>query len=165
MSGPVILALDLATRFGWCCGELDSGGPEFGGGLFAPEGSKSGAIFGAAFKWTAEMIQTRNVNRVVIEAPLDPRHLGSKTTRATGLRLIGLPAVVEAASYLCGVRDFVEVRADQVRFNIVGRKVKKADAKGLVMAGVKARGFDCEGDDDAADAVAIWLHYCSLKRS
>lgn len=163
MSGPVVLSLDLATRFGWCCGPVDSGEPEFGAQRFAPEGASSAAVFAGAFKWTAEMIQSRKVNRVVMEAPLDPRHLGGRTTRQTGLRLIGLPAVVEAACYLCGVREITEARADKVRFDILGRKVKKAEAKGLVMAGVQARGFDCT-DPDAADALAIWLHACNVMR-
>ena len=163
MSAPVILALDLATRFGWCVGELDSGGPDFGAERFAPEGASSSAVFAGAFKWTAETIQARNVNRVVIEAPLDPRHLGPKTTRDTGLRLIGLPAVVEAACYLCGIRSIHEIRADAVRFKLLGKRVKKAEAKGLVIDGVQARGFDCS-DPDAADALALWLHACSEMR-
>jgi len=163
MSGPVILSLDLATRFGWCVGKLDSGEPEYGAQRFAPEGAPSAAVFAGAFKWTAETIQAHGVNRVVIEAPLDPRHLGPKTTRDTGLRLIGLPAVIEAAAYLCGIRSIHEARADAVRFKLLGRRVKKADAKSLVMAGVQARGFDCT-DPDAADALAIWLHACGEMR-
>jgi hypothetical protein len=159
MSAPVLLALDVATRMGWCLGEIDGNAPTFGALRLAPEGASSSAVFGGAFKWVADTVRVHKVNRIVMEAPLDPRHLGPMTTRATGLRLIGLPAVVEAAAYLCGIHSIHEVRADKVRFDLLGVRVKKANAKGKVMAGVQALGFDCT-DDDAADALALWLHAC-----
>ena len=164
MSGPVILSLDLATRFGWCVGELDSGQPDFGAGHFAPEGSGDDAIFGGAFKWTAEIIQQRKVNRVRIEQPLDPRHLGKMTNRRTFERLYGIPAAVRAACYLCRVYDIEYVPASKVRASLGLKGVKKDQWKERVMWAVQARGFDCH-DNDAADALAIWLHACEVSRT
>lgn len=155
-----ILFLDLATKFGWCEGE-PGGKPIFGSERFAPEGSGSGAVFGGAFKWTFNRCQAFRPRRIVFEAPLDPRHLGPKTTRDTALRLIGLPACVEGAAYLCGVWDVSEARADDIRYFLLAKKVKKAEAKGLVIRKLRELGYDVS-DPDAADALAGWLYACSL---
>lgn len=155
-----ILFLDLATRTGWCEG-VPGGKPTFGSTLFAPEGAGSGAIFGGAFKWLAERCQSTRYRAIYIEAPLDPRHMGNRTTRMVGLRLIGLPAVMEAAAYLCKQYVFEEVRADDVRLTLLGYRPKAAEAKQAVMKGLKALGFDVD-DPDAADALAGWLHVSQI---
>ena len=157
--GPMIMTLDLATRFGFCIGRPGTM-PVFGSDLFAPEKSSSGAIFAGVQKWTAENVQAYNVNEIVYEAPLDPRHL-KKTTRATILRLNGLPACVEGMAHLCKVFAVHEVPAATVRSYLHGKKVRKADAKKLVIDAVQKRGFDCD-DPDAADAIAIWLYRCHI---
>lgn len=164
MSGPVILTLDLATRFGWCVGELDSGSPEFGSGLFAPEKSGDDAIFAGAFKWTVEMLKERNVNRVRIEEPLDPRQMGKFTNRKTFERLYGIPSAVRAACYLCKCYDVAYVPASKVRASLGLKGVKKGEWKERVMWAVQARGFLCD-DNDAADALAIWLYANETFRS
>lgn len=151
-----ILFLDLATRTGWCEG-VPGGEPTYGSTLFAPEGAGSGAIFGGAFKWLAERCQKTRYRKIIIEAPLDPRHMGNRTTRMVGLRLIGLPAVMEAAAYLCKVYDFEEVRADDIRIGLLGHRPVAAKAKQEVMAALNALGYPVS-DPDAADALAGWLH-------
>lgn len=163
MSGPVILTLDLATRFGWCVGELDSGSPEFGSDVFAPDGSGDDAIFAGAFKWTVETMQKHGVNRVRIEEPLDPRQMGKFTNRKTFERLYGIPSAVRAACYLCKCYDVAYVPASKVRADLALKGVKKGEWKQHVMWAVQARGFDCE-DNDAADALAIWLYACKTFR-
>jgi hypothetical protein len=155
-----ILFLDLATKSGFADGEPGKK-PYFGSMRFAPEGAGSGAIFGGCFKWIAERCQTFKPKTIVYEAPLDPRHVGPKTTRDTAMRLIGLPAVVEAAAYLCGVWDVREARADDVRLFLLGMRPKKDEAKRLVMAKLRALGYDVDGPD-AADALAGWLYACSI---
>ncbi len=155
-----ILFLDLATKFGWCEGAPGKE-PTFGSERFAPEGAGSGAVFGGAFKWMAQRCQATAYRQIVIEATLDPRHMGGRTTRDTGLRLIGLPAVIEAAAYLCKVYDFHEARADDIRLFLIGKRPKKAEAKQLVMAKLQALGHDVR-DPDAADALAGWLYSCSI---
>lgn len=165
MDKPAILAMDIATRTGWCYGRLDSGQPDYGSFRVAAEGAKSDDAFAGAFRWVANFMGEHEVNRFVIEATLDPRHLGDKTTRETGIRLIGLAASCRAAARLCGCHTFVEHRADKVRFSILGKRVKKADGKEPILWAVKARGFDCGDDDDAADAVAVWLYDCAQIRS
>lgn len=155
-----LLFLDLATKFGWCEGE-PGGKPIFGSERFAPEGSGSGAVFGGAFKWTFTRCQAFRPKTIVVEAALDPRHLGSKTTRDTAMRLIGLPACIEGAAYLCGVYDVREARADDIRYFLLGQKVKKAEAKRLVIGKLRDLGYDVS-DPDAADALAGWLYACSL---
>jgi hypothetical protein len=155
-----VLFLDLATKSGFCEGAPGEK-PIFGSMRFAPEGSPSSAVFGGCFKWVAERCQAFKPKTIVVEAALDPRHLGQMTTRDTAMRLIGLPAVVEAAAYLCGVWDVREARADDVRLHVVGRRLKKAEAKPVIIKTLQDMGFDVS-DPDAADALAGWHYACSL---
>ncbi len=155
-----ILFLDLATTFGFCEGAPGEK-PTFGAMRFAPEGSPSSAVFAGCFKWVAERCQAFKPKTIVVEAALDPRHVGQKTTRDTAMRLIGLPAVVEAAAYLCGVWDIREARADDVRLHVIGRRLKKAEAKQVVIQKMRELGFEVS-DPDAADALAGWDYACHL---
>lgn len=159
MSRP-ILFLDLATTFGWCEG-VPGEKPIFGHERFAPEGADSPAVFAGAIKWLATRCQAFKPRTIAYEAPLDPRHMGEKTTMNTARRLIGLPACIEGAAYLSGVWDIREARADDVRYFLLGKKVKKAEAKGLVIGKLRDLGYDVH-DDNAADALAGWLYTCSL---
>lgn len=160
MPGP-ILFLDLATRMGWCEG-VPGGAPQWGAGLFSEAGSESPAIFAGAFRWMADRLGKQPRPRAIVyEAPLDPRHMGRRTTRATGLRLIGLPACIEAAAYLMRVYDVREARADDIRQHVLGRRLKKAEAKPLVIRHVSDLGFPTN-DPDAADAIAGWLYACHV---
>ena len=155
-----ILFHDVASKFGWCegvPGEL----PTFGSARFAPEGAASPAYFGGAFKWAATKFQETVYRAVFIEAPLDPRHLGQRTTRDTGLRLIGLPAAIAAAAHLCRIYDFRELRADDIRIDLLGRRLKRAEAKPAVIGALQALGY-AVADPDAADALAGWRHACRL---
>lgn len=155
-----ILFLDLATRYGFCDGEPGKR-PFFGAARFAPEGANSSAVFGGCFKWVAERCQVAKPKTIVYEAPLDPRHMGPKTSRDVGLRLIGLPAVVEAAAYLCGVWDVREARADDIRLFLINKRPRADEAKRLVMAKLQAMGYEVN-DPDAADALAGWLYACHI---
>lgn len=155
-----IVFIDLATRAGICDGEPGKQ-PRLYSHRWAEEGAPSGAVFAGCWKWTAERCQAFRPRSIVFEAALDPRWLGPKTTRDTAMRLIGLPAVMESAAYLCGVYDVREARADDVRYFLLGKKVKKAEAKNLVIKELRARGYDVT-DPDEADALAGWLYACSL---
>ncbi|MEW5421923.1 hypothetical protein [Amorphus sp. 3PC139-8] len=156
-----ILFLDLATRMGWCEGK-PGGAPKWGAEFFAEEGSDNPAVFAGAFRWVVKRLEASPRPRTIVyEAPLDPRHMGQRTTRATGLRLIGLPACVEAAAYLMRLYDVQEARADDIRRFVLGRRAKKAEAKPLVIRAVTNLGFPTN-DPDAADAIAGWLYACHL---
>ena len=154
---PRLLSLDIATKCGYCYGRLDER-PEFGSTLYGvPKGSPSGAVFAGALEWSMEIFGAENIHEAVFEETLDPRHL-KQTTKSTMLRLMGLPAVIESVAYLHHVYKFSPINAGKVRFWLLGKRVKKAEAKLLILEAVKALGYDCGDDDDAADAVAIW-HY------
>jgi hypothetical protein len=154
-----ILFLDLATKFGWCQG-VPGERPEFGAQLCAEEGAGSAAVFFGIWKWTAERCRINAPKTIVIEAPQDPRHMGPKTTRATAMRLIGLPANVESAAFACKVFDVQEARVDDIRLFLLNKRPKKDVAKKQVIAKLRALGYDVT-DPDAADALAGWLYACS----
>lgn len=156
---PCFCALDMATVTGFCVGKPGQV-PLYGHQRLAPEGASNPAVFAGAFKMGADLARDHGVNRMRYEATIDPRHLGKKTTRAVGLRLIGIPGAVVSAFYLCGVLDIQEIRAQKVRDWLLGYRPKGTDAsKAAVMAAVADRGYETD-DDNAADAVATWLYSC-----
>ena len=154
MNGPVILTLDIATRFGWCVGAVDGGSPEYGSGLFAAEGAGDDDIFAGAYKWTAITMQERKINRVRIEEPIDPRHMGKATNMSTTKRLLGIHGAVKAAVRHCKCYDIDYTGISTWRSSLALKGVKRGEWKEKVMWAMQARGFDVD-DNNAADALAI----------
>src|SRR5687767_13400411 len=99
---PIILALDLATRFGWCEGQI-GGVMSYGSQRCASEGSGPGAIFGGMIKWLVERIQVVRPNIVAFEAPLPPSFNRGKTNVKTTRILMGLAAITEGVCDRSGI--------------------------------------------------------------
>jgi len=154
-----ILFLDLARTTGWCEGE-PNGTPISGTMRIAPDGSDSPAVFGGMLKWLATRLQAFRPRTIVYEAPFDPRHM-SKTTFNTARMLLGLPAVVEATAYSCGVYDIREAHVNDIRRFLIGRTPKRQEAKAAVIEHLRGLGFD-PADDNESDAIAGWLFACSI---
>lgn len=155
-----IMFLDVATTSGWCEGAPGEK-PRHGSIRFAPVGSSPEAVAAGAIKWLGQRLQAFRPNAIVIEAPLDPRHMGKKTNMSTAQLLLGLPVVLGGVAYLSGVFDIRHARADDVRMHFLGFRPKHATAKLDVMDKCKALGFEPQ-DDNAADAIAGWHFACSI---
>jgi hypothetical protein len=157
-----VLALDLATRFGWCEGEI-GGKPRFGSERCAPSGAASPAVFGGFLKWMGTRMQAFRPNVVAYEAPLAPSLMRGKTTVQTSRILLGLPAITEAVCDRVGIYTVLEARVDDVRQHFLGVRTMRGDeAKRAVMARCRQLGLD-PPDDNAADAVALWDYVCAMR--
>ena len=162
MTTETVLALDLATRFGWCEGEV-GGKPRFGSVRCAPEGAASPAIFGGYLKWLATRFQAFRPHVVAYEAPLPPSVMRGKTNVNTTRILLGLPAITEAVCDRSGIWKVYEARVDDVRQHFLGaRTIRGAEAKRAVAARCRQLGLE-PPDDNAADAIALWDYVCALR--
>lgn len=155
-----ILALDLATRVGWCAGTVD--GPlSYGSFRCAPEGSQSAAIFGGAMKWLAERVLAFKPRIIVYEAPIDPRML-KKINKDTIRRLNGMPAVIEAVAHNLGVYDVREIETGDLKHYWHNRRnLKREQVKRLTMEKMRSLGYDPQ-DEDAADAIAVHRYMAAV---
>jgi hypothetical protein len=160
-----ILALDLATTMGWAEGVPGTGDrPTCGTQRLAPSGSEPAAIFGGMIDFIARRMQAFQYRMVIYEAPFDPRVMGFKTNVNTARMLLGLPAIVEGVCYQMGMHNLREANVNDVRKFLLGVRPKKDEAKGAVIQRLRTLGHDPQ-DDNAADALALWLYAASIMDS
>lgn len=155
-----VLALDLATKTGWAVGCLNDV-PRFGSLRFAREGHSMAAHFAGCAQWLNDMVAVETPRLVVFESPLPTSFTFGRTTADTGRWLIGLTAIVEATLYGRGF-DVREASVTDVRRFFLGtNNFKRDDAKLATKRRCIELGWQV-GDDNAADACALWLYQCSL---
>jgi crossover junction endodeoxyribonuclease RuvC len=165
-----ILAIDLATKTGWCRGRVGET-PEFGTMNFAAKkkGSKGGtdmllsgdSVFAAALDWIGEMLDPVP-DIVIIESMLPPEAMRNKTSRQVRDRLAGLHGVVRAVARRKGVGEISEASVGDVRAHFISqRNLKRDDAKRGVIDRCQLLGWDVANDNEA-DACALWSFACAL---
>ena len=155
-----ILALDIASRTGWAfgvSGEL----PKSGSVRLAPSGSSNAAIGRGMLRWLTDFISVNPPDVIYYEVPLDPRHMGRKTTFATARILLGLPFLVETIAEARGIFKLREVGVQDVRKYFVG-EARPKDKKSAVLARCRQLGWRA-ADDNAADALAVWAFACAVE--
>lgn len=144
-----LLALDLATTFGWACA-LPGGEPEYGS-LRLPSKDGEGAVFLAYERWLEAALTNWQPKLVVYEAPI---LIGNRTSLQTATRLIGLGVITLKC---CTAREVYRVeRANNStvkKFNTGGGKSEK-----LAMIDAVGRHGWRPSDDNAADALGIFLY-------
>lgn len=155
-----ILALDIATNLGFAFGEPGSI-PESGSIRLAPSGSSNGTIGRGLLRWLTAFITEHAPSMIYYEVPLDPRHMGPKTTFATARILLGLPFLVETVAEARGIFKLREVGVQDVRGFFVGQRRPK-DKKEAVLARCRLLGWKPD-DDNAADALAVWAFACAVE--
>lgn len=162
----MILAIDGATTLGFAWGRTGCDVPEFGSRNFAGPGG-NGEVIAKARQWLNQRCYALRPGLVVFEAPfipMGPARPGRRPMNMTTLRrLIGLTetiaavcwelriecreaTVLEIARFFVGTQRFPGATADE------RRRAKKACT--IEMCG--AFGWDVQGNDDAADALALW---------
>ncbi len=155
-----VLALDLATMTGWAVGEPGTA-PRFGSMRFAREGHSMAAHFAGCMQWLADFNAVERPRLIVFEAPIPPVFKLGKTNMDTTRWLIGLCSVVEATLYGKGF-DVREASVSDVRRFFLGTgNIKRDDAKIATKRRCRELGW-MVGDDNAADACALWLYQCAL---
>jgi hypothetical protein len=155
-----VLALDLAGKTGWAVGAPGEE-PRHGSLRFAREGHSMGAHFAGCMQWLNDFTSVEHPRLVVFEAPLAPSFMTGRTNTDTARWLLGLCAVVEATLYGRGF-DVREATVASVRNFFLGtNRIKSADAKLATKRRCVELGW-MVGDDNAADACALWLYQCAL---
>lgn len=160
MPSPV-LALDLASRTGFALGCPGDHRPLSGSIRFASAGASHEAMFAGALMWTRAMIQRHAPSTIVWEAPMPTSFSKGLSNVTTTTVLYGLPAVIGAAAYRCGVYDIRKASTKDVRNHFIGSNPKRAKAKPMVMRQCRVMGWPV-ADDNEADALAVWSFMCSI---
>ena len=154
MSLPRILALDLGSQSGWCCGVVGDPTPRISSVRLGRQGYENGAIAASLCDWLADMITTHDPSLVLYEAPL-PR--GQHGGIQAGRILLGLAMVTELVCYRREVRCR-EANVNTVRAQVLG---KGNASKDEVMLWCRGQGWQPD-DTDASDAAALWAYGCKL---
>jgi len=151
-----IIFLDLARQAGWAEGA--TGEPiRSGSEMLAPTDATHGRTFAALDAFLTERIEAFRPNVVAFEQPMDPRHMGGRTTFKTARLLMGLTAIAEATVHRMGVRTIYECDVRDIRKHLLGKQPAKGQAKEEVMQYLRYTGWTPR-DDNEADAIAGWLY-------
>lgn len=147
----MILALDLATRTGWCAGVGDRR-PEVGHYTMAKTRDDVGQFLIEFETWMRSRIHFWQPDLVVFESPFVRAGDTAYITR----KLHALPGVAEMVCIKMGV-EVRQVTPKQAKKALTGNgNAKKPD----MVAAAAALGVACEVDDEA-DAFGVWL--CALR--
>lgn len=153
-----ILALDIATRMGFAFGRPGET-PVSGSIRLASGGSTNGAKGRGMTRWLIPFLREHKPDLIYYEVPIDPRHMGKKTTFATARILLGLPFLLETLAEEMGVFDLYEVGVQDVRKHFLG-VARPKEKKAAVMARCRELGWP-PVDDNAGDALALWDFACA----
>jgi Holliday junction resolvasome RuvABC endonuclease subunit len=142
-----ILALDLATKTGWCFAE--AGKPVSVGTLQLPRTGNNIGVFLSTFSaWLRPALLERQPDLVVFESPI----LRGATQIATLRKLYGLAGVTEMIADEYGARVF-ECSITQAKKALSGNgRAEKPD----MIEAAKGRGVEVT-DDNQADAFGVFL--------
>lgn len=149
-----VLALDLATQFGWAIWRKrdlgDAGSVEFGSVLLPSTGSDLGALLQHYHTWLSVKIASRGVEVVVYESAYMARD------PTVFRRLACLGGVTELVCAQLSVPFCYEEKASSVFKHFVGRKgkIERAEKKRLTVQKCHSFGWSVENDDQA-DALAL----------
>lgn len=157
-----LLALDLATTFGWSCGflhEIPHSGSEYCGNDDRDTG-RLALTFG---EYLQNIIKAELPQCIAFEAPLDPRHLNENTNLYTTTILYGMPFLAEAIATKYRIPIY-KIEVQKIRKHFVpemkiprGLKAdkRKREISKHVIEACRNLGWQ-PLDGDAADAMAVW---------
>ena len=143
-----LLALDMATNTGWCCGDVRHGKPVLGSIKLPSTKKDLGWWMDAAIKEYDELIAHTHPDRVRYESPI----LRGSTRIETLRKLYTLASVIE---YVCRDRNIpvYEVAITTVKKRLTGNgRAQKED----MMKAAEGMGMAPKSHDEA-DAFGIWL--------
>jgi hypothetical protein len=156
----MILALDLARVTGFAYGD-GINNPISGSVVLAPPSASNASTGRGLLRWLTGFLTLSPASCVYIEAPLDPRAMGKKTSMMSARQLIGLAYLAETIVTAKGVDRVREARVQQVRKFFVG-SARPDDGKAAVMRRCRELGLKYS-DDNAADAIALLAYAHSIE--
>lgn len=167
----MILALDLATNAGWCCG-LGDDLPEVGHVTMPDTKEEVGPFLSFFQRWLQAMILEHRPTYVVFEAPMLPKARFDRatgkmtqapTTIATTRKLQGLAGVCEMVVFDLNFEGRNKPSWTQVEVREVFLQTVKKELAGSgraekpdMMRAAKRCGVDVRTYDEA-DAFGVWL--------
>lgn len=147
-----LLALDLATKFGWVFGMPGASARYMEhGSVKLPAREGEGSVFAAYERWLVSALERWKPRLVVYEAPFLDQH---RTSIDVATRLIGLGVITVKCCYQAKVYRVEKASNTAIKKFITGRgRSEKLD---MIFA-VRQYGFT-PADDNAADALGLWLY-------
>jgi hypothetical protein len=160
-----ILALDIATRCGFCRGAPGDAPAEIGSVRFGGIDASNNAVFANALKWTSKLLEPEpRPTMLILEAMLPPTAKLGNTSADVRDRLAGLHGVIRAVAHLRGIYNIAEHSVSDIRRHFLGTHLlKRAQAKQETVERCRQLGWNVE-DDNQADACALWSLGASLIR-
>lgn len=163
-----ILALDLATRFGWSCGSLEPN-PIAHGVIALPKTGEDIGRFLAAFRdWLGHAIEELGPTEIVFESPILP----AATSLAATRKLYSLAGVTEMVALDYGI-PIREANLTDIRKHFIGTarapktittpELRRRWLKDQTVEQCRRRGFRVADDNDA-DSLALLAYALHLKQ-
>ena len=159
LSGP-ILAIDAATRSGFCVG-LPNDKPRSGSVVLKKPGEHRRIAFENFHAWISDEFQKYIPALIVVEDILPLQAFKRVHSSTDNIRLqYGLHSIIEMMSWRHGLRIPLAVNPATVRKHFLGRSNMgdRAATKAAVVRRAQALGYipkDCF-DHDRSDAVSLW---------
>ena len=149
-----VLALDLATHFGWACGAASDERPLSGHMKLPSDPTGLGQMASAYHDWLCQIRKQHEVDLIVFEAPING--MGMTNMRAQMI-LKGLIWHTEFVAFRMKTQ-VVQVNNGTWKKHLCGSgKVSKKIKPYPVIAALDRMGYAIK-DDNEADAIGIWLH-------
>lgn len=154
----MILALDNATRLGFCLGVVGAR-PVWGHHDFGRNRS-NGEVLARFRSWLCSMIDTTQPNLVCFESPYMPtgpqNPFAAPANALTIRRLYAFAGITEAVCFERRIKCY-EARPSEITRAFLGGPAPKRreEKKAATIRMARLLGFEV-ADDDEADAVALW---------
>lgn len=160
ITGP-ILALDLATRTGFCVGLPGDKKPRSGSVVLKQTGEHRRIAFSNFNSWLDDEFRVVYPSLIVVEDILPLQAFKRVRSSTDNIRLqYGLHAIVEAVSWRYGLRIPVAVNPATVRKHFLGvnNMGDRIATKAAVIRRAQVLGFmpSDSFDDNRGDAISLW---------
>lgn len=170
-----ILALDLATTFGWAIGKSDQQKPRFGSERLGRRGDEPGEVGRLFLIWFSDITRIEKIDAVYIERAMAPAVAARIGTNAdTNMILVGLAFMAASFAKARQVPIVRFVDAQDAKQNFTGQRRFKDEfdpSSGKILksreVGKRATIARCHQigimvqEDNQADAVSLWFYGAS----
>jgi hypothetical protein len=157
-----LLALDLATKVGWACGDTSTGDPVSGVHTLPSTGDDIGKFAGAFDDFLRGMSERYQPKLIVIEEPMVTT--AGRTTLATSLKLQGLcyHAELVAQQFKLKCRQVPAGTWKKAFCGPGAGKTSKNVKPYPVVVACRQRGWLDIKDDNEADARGLFVYACGV---
>jgi hypothetical protein len=156
----LVLAIDPATRTGWCLGAVGArpalGVVNFGGKVRDDHAD----IFARALEWIdGQLSSDGRPDVLAIEEPVAPFQVQGQTQWATTQIALGLQAIFQGTARRYGIKVITAPIRSWRKYALGQGALKGAEAKARMVKLVRELGFANDAvDHNAAEACGIWLY-------